>query len=405
MYQKIILSLCFSISTLVGVFPPQAVGKELGDTAALVQPQWLHSVTVKLDELEGDGEEGPPKGVGEREILGERFGLLYRLRNRESSSWNLQPRFSGWTSVGFHDQNNGLFNNHAHGVNLHQMWMTIESEPTGENGQKPMIGYRADVVYGVDGPDTQAFGNPPGNWDFQNNWEDGKNGWAMPQLYLHGTIGKFNYKLGHFFTPVGYETVTAPHNFFYSHAQTMFNSEPFTHTGVLTEFTTENESTVYLGWSLGWDSGFAQSEDGNNGIIGFAKNLTEDIAVTYMSTFGNLGWRGEGYSHSIVFDLALTENLTYVLQSDYVNTSSVSDPGDDIGLNNYLIYKIDDCWSLGTRFEWWRDNSTSKNSFTVGANWRPGKGLFLLRPEIRSDWIPAEDYSETAFGIDAIVEF
>ena len=134
MYQKIILSLCFSISTLVGVFPPQAVGKELGDTAALVQPQWLHSVTVKLDELEGDGEEGPPKGVGEREILGERFGLLYRLRNRESSSWNLQPRFSGWTSVGFHDQNNGLFNNHAHGVNLHQLWMTIESEPTGENG-------------------------------------------------------------------------------------------------------------------------------------------------------------------------------------------------------------------------------------------------------------------------------
>ena len=405
MYQKLILSLCFSVSTLFGAFPPHTVAKELGDTAALVQPSWLHSVSVNLDELEDHAEEGKPTVVGEREILGERFGLLYRLRNRESSSWNLQPKFSGWTSVGFHDQNNGLFNNHAHGVNLHQLWMTIESDPVGENGQKPLIGYRADVVYGVDGPDTQAFGNPPGSWDFQNNWEDGKNGWAMPQLYLHGTVGKFNYKLGHFFTPVGYETVTAPNNFFYSHAQTMFNSEPFTHTGILTEFTTENAATVYLGWSLGWDSGFAQSEDGNNGIVGVAKNLTEDIAMTYMSTFGNLGWRGEGYSHSIVLDLALTENLTYVLQSDYVNTSSVSDPGDDIGLNNYLIYRIDDCLSLGTRFEWWRDNSTSKNSFTVGANWRPGKGLFLLRPEIRSDWIPATDYSETAFGIDAIVEF
>ena len=141
------------------------------------------------------------------------------------------------------------------------------------------------------------------------------------------------------------------------------------------------------------------------GIAGVAKNLTEDVALTYMSTFGNLGWRGEGYSHSIVFDMALTENLSYVLQSDYVNTSSLVDAGDDIGLNNYLIYRIDDCLSLGARLEWWRDNSVSKNSFTVGANWRPGKGLFLLRPEVRTDWIPADDYSETAFGVDAIVEF
>ena len=283
--------------------------------------------------------------------------------------------------------------------------MTIESSSVKEGDDQSVIGYRMDVVYGTDGPDTQAFGNPPGNWDYQNNWENGKNGWAMPQLYLHGDLGKIRYKLGHFFTPVGYETVTAPNNFFYSHAQTMFNSEPFTHTGVLTEFQTSQDATVYLGWSLGWDSGFAQSENGNNGIAGVAKNLTEDIALTYMSTFGNLGWRGEGYSHSIVLDMALTENLSYVLQSDYVNTSSLVDTGDDIGLNNYLIYRIDDCLSLGARLEWWRDNSVSKNSFTVGANWRPGKGLFLLRPEVRTDWIPADDYSETAFGVDAIVEF
>lgn len=368
------------------------------------QPDWLRSVTAKIDESDQGESVDQTEIVGSREILGKRFGLLYRLQNRERTSWSLQPRFSGWTSVGFHDQNNGLFNNHAHGVNLHQLWMTVESKEP-EDGQEASLGYRADVVYGTDGPNTQAFGNPPGNWDYQNNWEDGKNGWALPQLYLHGLAGKFNYKIGHFFTPVGYETVTAPNNFFYSHSQTMNNSEPFTHTGILTDFTTENDSTVYLGWSLGWDSGFAQSGNGSNGIIGIAKNITEDIGLTYMSTFGDLGWRGEGYSHSIVADLALTEKLIYVLQSDYVNTSSISDSGDDIGLNNYLIYTIDDCLSLGARFEWWRDNSVSKNSFTVGANWRPGKGLFLFRPEVRSDWIPAQDYSETAFGIDAIVEF
>lgn len=405
MYQRILASLFLLLTVwlFVGLKPLTAI--DLGDTDALIQPDWLRSITFKIDETDEAEVDSETEIVGEREILGERFGLLYRLQNREKSSWSLQPRFSGWTSIGFHDQNNGLFNKHAHGVNLHQLWMTIESDDVIDDSQQASLGYRADLVYGVDGPDTQAFGNPSGVWDYQNNWEDGKNGWAMPQLYLHGSLGKFNYKVGHFFTPVGYETVTAPNNFFYSHAQTMYNSEPFTHTGVLTEFTTESASTVYLGWSLGWDSGFAQSEKGNNGIIGIAKNITEDIALTYMSTFGDLGWRGEGYSHSIVVDLALTENLAYVLQSDYVNTSSVSDPGDDIGLNNYLIYTINDCFSLGTRFEWWRDNSVSKNSFTVGANWRPGKGLFLLRPEVRSDWIPAQEYSETTFGIDAIVEF
>ncbi|MEL0097299.1 MAG: outer membrane beta-barrel protein [Planctomycetaceae bacterium] len=409
MRHKINFSLLLSLVTWLAIFSVQTSAQELGDVDNLEQPDWLHSVTLKLENTDSDSAddtvESSTKVMGEREILRERFGLWYRWQNRERRSWNLQPKFSGWTSVGYHDQNNGLFNNHAHGINLHQLWMTIESSNVKEGDDQSVIGYRMDVVYGTDGPDTQAFGNPPGNWDYQNNWENGKNGWAMPQLYLHGDLGKIRYKLGHFFTPVGYETVTAPNNFFYSHAQTMFNSEPFTHTGVLTEFQTSQDATVYLGWSLGWDSGFAQSENGNNGIAGVAKNLTEDIALTYMSTFGNLGWRGEGYSHSIVLDMALTENLSYVLQSDYVNTSSLVDTGDDIGLNNYLIYRIDDCLSLGARLEWWRDNSVSKNSFTVGANWRPGKGLFLLRPEVRTDWIPADDYSETAFGVDAIVEF
>ena len=412
MRHKTILSILLSMLTWLAVPSVQTGAQELGDIDALEQPSWLHSVTLKLENEDSDsapegGEAGESstKVVGEKEILGKRFGLWYRLQNRERRSWNLEPRFSGWTSIGYHDQSNGLFNNHAHGVNLHQLWMTIESGGAGKDGDLSVIGYRADVVYGADGPDTQAFGNPPGSWDYQNNWGNGKNGWAMPQLYVHGALGEMRYKVGHFFTPVGYETVTAPNNFFYSHAQTMFNSEPFTHTGVLTEFQTNQDATVYLGWSLGWDSGFAQSANGNNAIAGVAKNLTEDVALTYMSTFGNLGWRGEGYSHSIVFDMALTENLSYVLQSDYVNTSSLVDAGDDIGLNNYLIYRIDDCLSLGARLEWWRDNSVSKNSFTVGANWRPGKGLFLLRPEVRTDWIPADDYSETAFGVDAIVEF
>ena len=42
-----------------------------------------------------------------------------------------------------------------------------------------------------------------------------------------------NVKAGHFYTPIGYESVPAPDNFFYTHAYTMQYGEPFTHTGLL----------------------------------------------------------------------------------------------------------------------------------------------------------------------------
>ena len=95
------------------------------------------------------------------------------------------------------------------------------------------FGFRADLMYGQDADDTQAFGNPPGTWDYLNGFDEGAGyGWAIPQLYGEVALGEHvTVKAGHFYTLVGYEVVTAPDNFFFSHAMTMFNSEPFTHTG------------------------------------------------------------------------------------------------------------------------------------------------------------------------------
>ena len=65
---------------------------------------------------------------------------------------------------------------------------------------------------------------------------NGKYGWALPQAYLQFNKGDLDIKVGHFFTPLGYEVIPATGNFFYSHSYTMFNSEPFTHTGVLSTY-------------------------------------------------------------------------------------------------------------------------------------------------------------------------
>ena len=91
-------------------------------------------------------------------------------------------------------------------------------------------------MYGVDATDTLAFGNNPSRWDFQDGSGHGQYGWAVPQLYTEVATGNLSVIIGHFFKLVGYEVVTSPDNFFYSHSLTMFNSEPFTHTGVLATY-------------------------------------------------------------------------------------------------------------------------------------------------------------------------
>ena len=65
----------------------------------------------------------------------------------------------------------------------------------------------------------------------KNGFDHGIYAWALPQAYAELADCDVSVKLGHFYTPVGYEVVTSPDNFFYSHAFTMYNSEPFTHTG------------------------------------------------------------------------------------------------------------------------------------------------------------------------------
>ena len=108
-----------------------------------------------------------------------------------------------------------------------------------EGGRRPAAarldwGYRGDILYGVDAQKTQAYGNNSGSWD--NSFDNGVYGWAIPQAYAEVAYGDWSVKVGHFFTIIGYEVVPDVGNFFYSHSYTMFNSEPFTHTGILATY-------------------------------------------------------------------------------------------------------------------------------------------------------------------------
>jgi len=324
--------------------------------------------------------------------------------------------FGGWVQMGFHDNNTpngangvGSFNSHPDRFNLHQGWLYAEKVADGSDGLD--WGFRADVMYGVDGADTQSFGNTPGRWDFQNGFDHGQYAWALPQLYAEVASGDWSLKLGHFYTLVGYEVVTAPDNFFYSHALTMFNSEPFTHTGALVTYSATDDTSIYGGWTAGWDTGFDQFQGGSSFLGGFGTALADDITFTYIATAGEFGWRGNGYSHSLVFDFTLTDKLNYILQSDLVRTNDADanpatvDADDDVGINQYLIYQVDEMIGVGTRVEWWKNEGASQYAATWGVNVKPMDN-FIIRPEVRHDWrVAGQNDTETTFGVDAILTF
>ncbi|MCA9049954.1 MAG: porin [Planctomycetaceae bacterium] len=333
--------------------------------------------------------------------------------------------FGGWVQLGYH---NGLtplsvarndyssFNNHPHRLNLQQGWLYAEKIADGTEGLD--WGFRMDAMYGVDASDTSAFGNPVGTWDFGGSFERGAGyGFAIPQLYAEVAIGEVSVKAGHFYTLVGYEVVTAPDNFFYSHSLTMFNSEPFTHTGMVATVNASDDVTLYGGWTLGWDTGFSQFAGGNSFLGGFSVPLMEDVTLTYVTTFGDLGWRGDnGYSHSIVIDTTLTENLNWVLQSDFVSADSQTrvNPAnqflndDSVGVNSYMFYTINDWLKAGSRMEWWKGDGTSHYGITSGINVLLADN-FIIRPEIRHQWSPANQPNgigaDSIFGMDAILTY
>jgi hypothetical protein len=315
----------------------------------------------------------------------------------------------GWFQFGYHTEDNLLFNTLPNEVQLQQGWVFAEKVADSSNGTD--WGFRVDMMYGTDASDAQSFGNNKAVWDFKNGFDRGGDyGWAIPQAYLEVAKDDWSVIAGHFFTRFGYEVVPAPDNFFYSHSYTMYNSEPFTHTGFLATWTVSQSIEFYGGWTAGWDTGFDQFGDGSTFLGGTSVDLTHNISLTYMTSFGDLGRRNTGnnsYGQSIVLETAVTDRLNWVLQTDYLDAGadySLLTKDTSYGLNNYLFYTASDSVQYGLRAEWWQKNGFSFNEVTAGINYRPHANL-VLRPEIRYDWSPALDIDEAIFGVDAIITF
>ena len=333
----------------------------------------------------------------------------------------------GWSDLGYFSRANPLsFNNYAPGaVQLQQQWFYAERIADGSDGFG--LGGRIDYLYGTDAPDTQAFGvTVP---DFDNRWWNGPNnlgyGSAMPQLYGEAAMGDLSVKVGRFFTIVGNEVVQATGNFFYSRQFTFYNAEPFTHTGALTTYKVSDDTQLFNGYVTGWDSAFRDNGDAYMG--GFKTKVNDTWSLVYSTVLGRFGESKAIYPNerggiqSGILIGNLTDKLTYIGQTDvlYTQNNTGNTVRNTFGNINYLIYKVNDRWSLGQRFEWFNFSGTAFNNvnndnnynFTTGVNYRASANL-LFRPEVRWVW-DRDRYgfnednasSQAAFGGDALFTF
>ncbi len=321
----------------------------------------------------------------------------------------------GWTQVGYHTRNNRLFNQHADKVNLHQAWLYAEKVADGSEGLG--LGGRIDYIYGVDAQDTQAFGIANNHWD--NSWDNGIYGHAIPQLYMEAAYGDLSVKVGHFFTLIGYEVIGATGNFFYSHSYTMYNSEPFTHTGALATYAASDTLKVYGGYVMGWDSGF--EDNGDAFLGGYSLDVSDTVNFNSQYVIGRFGRDEVGFMSSSILTSTLSDSLTHVLWVDYLDTDGTgrSVERQTFDVNNFFLLALGDNLTWGNRLEWYNIDKgvygvtagrSDVYAYTTGLNYGLGSNL-LFRPEVRWDWdkdgVVGNELgaSQTTFGTDMIFTF
>jgi Putative beta-barrel porin-2, OmpL-like. bbp2 len=344
--------------------------------------------------------------------------------------------------VTFDDRDDGQMN---------QVWAALERTTDLSKNCGWFVGGRVDFMWGSDFFFTTAAGldgTPVGNVPRWNTTDSQLYGFAMPQLYAETDYDDLRIKWGHFFTIIGYEVVPDIGNFFYSHSYTMQYGEPFTHTGMLASRNINDNWSWSAGIVSGWNEfdltggvqflGGITYTDKDYGSLAFSIITGNDSTVN----LPGVGPNANRTMYSLVWSRTLTSRWTYVLQHDLgiqqdAATLQGTDTAEWYGINQYLFYKMNCCWTAGVRFEWFRDddgfnvtglrpgNPLVGNFFagdfyelTLGANYKPN-GNWNIRPEIRYDWFNPTSSSigsqnpydnnnskrQFLFGLDAIYQF
>jgi hypothetical protein len=378
--------------------------------------------------------------MGEAKSLTEASTLLEAMGDPNDSAIMKSAglKIGGWLNAGVTynstdpaDNFNGpvTFGDRSSELQLNQVNLFVQRAVATE-GDSWDFGGRVDVMYGSDAIFTQAYGIPGselgtgqsldrGTWDLKLV-NDRFYNVAIPQAYaeMYVPVGNgLNVKIGHFYTPIGYETVPAPDNLFYTHAYTMQFGEPFTHTGIMANYAIDGNWSVMGGAVTGsatggWDGSWDQQLGNWAGLMG--ATWTSDSKATSLNISGTYGGRSEISSdawalYSVVLKHNITDKMHLMLQHDHGFADGVKtiysgagvEDAEWYGVNSHLSYDVLDNLVAGVRAEWFRDQNGARVGYparttypgiassyyavTAGVTWKPVKWL-NVRPNVRYDW-------------------
>ena len=248
------------------------------------------------------------------------------------------------------DETNGpvTFNNDANEVEMNEFYGFIERAAPTDGGWS--LGFRADMLYGTD-----ARFSPISNLDdLLLSADDYK--LVFPQTYaeLYIPVGNgLTTKVGHFYTIIGYEVVTAPDNFFFSHAYTMQYAEPFTHTGVMMSYDLNDNWSLTGGVVSGWDSFFQEPANFLGGISYSSDDGRTSVALSLVTGDVDDSDKHNRTMYSVVVSHDLSDKLHYVFQHDFgTEEESLSTPDNTkwYSINQYLAYDISEVMGARVRY-------------------------------------------------------
>ena len=323
---------------------------------------------------------------------------------------------------------------------------SIVKRDTDNGGEGWDWGFRVDTLYGTSARwDTSAGFEDK----FQSNIQHSFYNIAIPNAAVIAQYNDLKVTMGRFISPVGFYTVGTYNNFFNTIPYTYQYGEPFTHTGFLAQYQMTDDWNLGAGLTRGWDN--TGSFNPNAGYIGtVVRNnaLKEGDSVAWVPVFSNepVTYSDNGlpiiagpagsltnpagvpnnapafrprYFQTFVYSRPVTDKLTYIFQSDFGIQSNAFQDGTAAhwyGVNQYLYYKVNNCWSWGINGEWFRDDTgfrvggflpnyyqayygsrirglpTTRSNYignffqvTFGPRWTPNPNL-VIRPNLRWDF-------------------
>lgn len=414
--------------------PAASVGEEPGYT---MPRESLPGGESETDEA-ADEESSQDTQNEAQENAGDSCGALMRLFDDASGrSWlrDAGLKLSGFFNAGMiwnaQSPSNNIngpvgFPDRANTAQMDQLYLIFE-RPLDTDADQWQLGGRVDLLYGTDYLYTQAAGlelddsfdsrwNGHSTMNRSNGTQAQWYGLAMPQLYAEVAGRGLSVKMGHFLSIIGYETVPATGNFFYTHTYSMIYS-PFTNTGLMAAYKLSDRLTFTNGFVQGWDN-FDNTNPGLSYIGGLlwtdadqlvtlnATALVGQEPTLPAATVGPIFAQGAPVSahayrwlYNVIGTFVLTERLTYVIQWYDAAQGEAFGPGTQnaewYALSQYLFYQWSDHLKGGIRGEWFHDDdgfritngAGSYNDLSLGLNWNPrGNKCLLVRPEVRWDW-------------------